>query len=816
MKLIIDQQGAIEEKIFDSKEVVIGRLPESDLVFTSMQVSRLHCRIYVAADFIWVEDLGSSNGTFIDGKRLVPRRPEGLYPSQKIRFGTSEIYIQVVADGLAENPPVQKEDTRTAKIEKEDLKPVINTQALKAPTKADKPLPAYQPPAGSNEPLLTLPQQPSSQSGMTPYISPPLPSYSQALSSNVGGLSEEKSKAKLFEAEQKAMAVLEEAERKAAKIRNDSAREAEEHVAKVRLQAQEAWNRTQEECEALLNETRNQSQYLFEKSRHDANQLLDQAHKEREELRRRHDELLDQDRNSFEQEKKNLIDRLSKEAYLKAQREIELFESESKDRAEKLLIGAELKAKDKLQQLEKKTQDLNEQAEKSAREIISASERKAQEIVRAAEHKADTILSERQNEARQLTQKIDVEKTEHSKSITQWERKKEALALEVKNLEEIKFQLDPDVKKTQDTLKSLTAILEQLRTQKNTEEEELKSIKGHGKELIEQAEDRMKKALAFDDKKRQEHEKLEAERTQFQNEVKTKRERIEKEIIERREREEEAFSKKRIEEEKRLQAWAMAEEEKVRRIEQTHFRNFEHAVLQRLTPAMQKEISQDSVKALLPVLEREIRLSVDNMIKQGPALSEQVTNDERPPLYRNRRFQLSMTMGFLIFAFAIWQVREDHDSNPQAESAISRRIEEKRAIAAAFTIPTTNKFHDNYADNVLSTTGYSKMKQSEKIQGEWIVNLNTFLVDKFRFKEGVAVKVISAESVLVQDLQKLRDEITVDTQKEIEKKMHDREKEYVQELLTIGLKLKHISAIGEREKKFLSGYLEMMTSTEVK
>ena len=50
--------------------MIIGRDPACDIVIESPAVSRRHARIEVNGDRVFIEDLGSSNGTFIDGERI--------------------------------------------------------------------------------------------------------------------------------------------------------------------------------------------------------------------------------------------------------------------------------------------------------------------------------------------------------------------------------------------------------------------------------------------------------------------------------------------------------------------------------------------------------------------------------------------------------------------------------------------------------------------------------------------------------------------------------------------------------------------------
>ena len=55
--------------------LTIGRAPPSALLLEGAEVSRTHCRIDVAGDEVSVTDLNSTNGTFVDNKRLSGTAP---------------------------------------------------------------------------------------------------------------------------------------------------------------------------------------------------------------------------------------------------------------------------------------------------------------------------------------------------------------------------------------------------------------------------------------------------------------------------------------------------------------------------------------------------------------------------------------------------------------------------------------------------------------------------------------------------------------------------------------------------------------------
>jgi len=67
--------------------ITIGRSPGNDVTLDYPAVSRNHARIFRADGGYVVEDVGSSNGTFVNGERVLPRQPRPLQPGDTIRVG---------------------------------------------------------------------------------------------------------------------------------------------------------------------------------------------------------------------------------------------------------------------------------------------------------------------------------------------------------------------------------------------------------------------------------------------------------------------------------------------------------------------------------------------------------------------------------------------------------------------------------------------------------------------------------------------------------------------------------------------------------
>jgi two-component system, cell cycle response regulator len=62
-------------RIVDAAELVIGRGQGADLLLADPGLSRRHCRVIRQDDVVFIEDLDSANGTFVDGELVKERRP---------------------------------------------------------------------------------------------------------------------------------------------------------------------------------------------------------------------------------------------------------------------------------------------------------------------------------------------------------------------------------------------------------------------------------------------------------------------------------------------------------------------------------------------------------------------------------------------------------------------------------------------------------------------------------------------------------------------------------------------------------------------
>lgn len=84
-QLILLQEGEATPYDLKTDETVIGRHPECNLQINSNMVSRKHARVYKDGDIYRVEDMGSGNGTYVNGKKV--ETPTILNNEDRIKLG---------------------------------------------------------------------------------------------------------------------------------------------------------------------------------------------------------------------------------------------------------------------------------------------------------------------------------------------------------------------------------------------------------------------------------------------------------------------------------------------------------------------------------------------------------------------------------------------------------------------------------------------------------------------------------------------------------------------------------------------------------
>lgn len=98
---INEKGGPSREERFEKDEVNIGRVQGNDIILPKGNISKRHSRIVLKDDKVVVVDLKSTNGTYVNGKKI--QQPQVVKPSDKVYIG--DFTLQVTHLGEAADPP---------------------------------------------------------------------------------------------------------------------------------------------------------------------------------------------------------------------------------------------------------------------------------------------------------------------------------------------------------------------------------------------------------------------------------------------------------------------------------------------------------------------------------------------------------------------------------------------------------------------------------------------------------------------------------------------------------------------------------------
>lgn len=83
--IVITADRNVGARYMLSEEVRIGRAASSNVLIDDTYASQQHARVYSSDDAFFVEDLGSTNGTYVNGRKI--SYPLELRPGDRIKIG---------------------------------------------------------------------------------------------------------------------------------------------------------------------------------------------------------------------------------------------------------------------------------------------------------------------------------------------------------------------------------------------------------------------------------------------------------------------------------------------------------------------------------------------------------------------------------------------------------------------------------------------------------------------------------------------------------------------------------------------------------
>lgn len=127
--LVVEGKKTGQRILVDQSELTIGRDEQCDLVIADRQVSRRHARISREGDRYLLADLGSKNGTFVNGQQLT--KPHSLQDGDEVQIAFCCKLAFVGADATA--PVIFEESLQGLYMDLESKRVWVAGQELDPP-----------------------------------------------------------------------------------------------------------------------------------------------------------------------------------------------------------------------------------------------------------------------------------------------------------------------------------------------------------------------------------------------------------------------------------------------------------------------------------------------------------------------------------------------------------------------------------------------------------------------------------------------------------------------------------------------------------
>jgi len=100
---LAEKGGDSKDLSFDKTEIRVGRVRDNDIVLPKGNVSKHHCRLLLQSGQLVVEDMGSTNGTYVNGRKITEATSLGT--TDKVFVGDFVIRVARRPAAAAAAPP---------------------------------------------------------------------------------------------------------------------------------------------------------------------------------------------------------------------------------------------------------------------------------------------------------------------------------------------------------------------------------------------------------------------------------------------------------------------------------------------------------------------------------------------------------------------------------------------------------------------------------------------------------------------------------------------------------------------------------------
>ncbi|MEZ0391345.1 MAG: FHA domain-containing protein [Pseudobdellovibrionaceae bacterium] len=775
--------------LVDREKFVIGRSPGVEILLTTGSISRKHLSVEIKGQEILIEDLGSANGSFLSDMRLEPGKKYPLPARTPVRLGNSGETITVELM----DRPVEFGDYKNFLSDfNRDLQNVMAELILEGREKANLIIKEAQVQVAN---AITSSQ--AQAQGILQQAKAQADSSLEA--ANV------KSHQIVKEAEEKAEEVSDRAKRNAIeeahalkeKIKADSEAEIKEKVEKAKAEAEkihrEAIYRAQENAQTELEQLRQKAHHDIEmKRQEETSALKEQLAK----MKLDHQVEADQTLQNAHKEAQRIKETAVQEA--------EKIKSDAQAFSQKLHLDTEAEVKKQLQQTREAAEKIRQSAQQDFDETVARGQSKGQDLLHQAETEAAMIIEKARAKAAQIVENQEQEShlfLKNLKAAIESEAKIEAQRI-LKSTEDQVAHQRAEAQKEVDSAKATKALLEsdisqltkasgQLLDEKGRLQEDLKKIQSDLVALREETSrqhDLNAKLVELE----KELQALELKRAQIQERNRRSEEELD---LLKRSTLSELDRIRRAEEVKILQMASLKAKDFSTRIESLVIHGLNEKLDVKLTPAQANELCHQIFEELNTLFASEAFKHDEkvSMAKQGEVPT--------PSFFKNKAFRWGVAAAAVA---GVVFLAKNSKQLVQMQDQLTEKLIVKQRDDATYKPAMTPEYRQTYTDNILYMEKYLALKNDEKVQEQWALNLSDFFFKDLRLNEEVMVRFIGLESALIKRLSGFRDSVDLRYLEEGIMRMREAEREEVAKIHQLLNGPVNYEKLRVREKIFLA------------
>lgn len=795
----IQRKDQTMTKVVNEDSFTIGRSLDCTISLSDESISRVHLQVFRRQDQIWIEDKNSSNGTFVNGTKIVQSTLVNVVPEDTILLGKSEyiIHIELKVNEKLLDPEIQKKQEPSESTEvlqspfalkfkgpakalesvrdlAKDIQRELGRDPNKEPTR-DVSREAKEAAARDvsreatreqketpkevlKEPTRTEPKEPMNEVALRAPNVPEVAHKDHSLEASYDlhrqSLAEakEKSAAANFEAER----IIHEARKKAAQILYEGEVQAEKRVQTIYQKARDLQNDAENFHKQQIADAHRRADVIIEEFQKQGQELLVDARNFARELREEVEMYVQNLREKGRQEGEAIVDAARKESDAIRQDVYEKAKAETDQEVAKVLSAARFEA-----------QEVANFAKMQSESMLA----KAQSECEAALQELQVMLEQRKQELQEFNHEVaefknvgNGEKDILSREISEL---REQLAGQVAQLNSVKAEYALTREQQEATKNLMTEqekIHEDLRNKVFLMGNEKKVLEGKVKDSQEQLGHLSLEIQSGEERRKQIESEYSQQKNQFRDKLEKEQGQVAKEYKER-------VEGAQLEVERRLQ-----------KLERDLF----DEILNR-KEKMAKEILAIVETRIAKIVEPSKWNQVSGLVFEGihevfegKAVSFTQTSGTSSttqtvlsmPLRKKRdriRWTTTGIVAGLVLTFGGQYIYNivNKDRNPMqtmVQEESRRRAED--LARRRFNPQQTSELRDSYTDSVIYTSDYVHAYLDPQFQQKLYKATSSYLLKTWRVDEDKSIQVLSMASALVKELSERKQGIHPDFVKE--------------------------------------------------